>query len=125
MRFKEWDDTVTETYPFFEFKEDDPAIQKVMQRHTISLDKGGECITRVRGVHGAFISKLEFITNFGRKYSVGHDYPRMETPPIEIYLEQANTDPINFELEIPSGSKVVSLNGSYNTNLLSIAAHYD
>lgn len=61
-----------------------------MQTHEINLDIAkGECITKVRGIYGAFISKLEFTTNFGKQYLVGHDYPKHpeDRPELELFLE--------------------------------------
>jgi hypothetical protein len=44
-------------------------------RHVIDLDEQGEFITKVSGLHTSFISKLEFSTNYGKTYTMGHDYP--------------------------------------------------
>ena len=75
---------------------------------------------------GAFISRLDFTTNFGRKYSVGNDYPVDNTDYGENLLsDDVSFDPNQFEVFIPYGSKVVSFHGSFNSNLLSIAAYYD
>ena len=80
-------------------------------------------------MHGTFISRLEFTTNFGHTYSVGHDLPVAELDPTAMaeldIRQEAHVETLNFEVDMPYGSKVVSLSGTYNTNLLSIAAFYD
>ena len=69
-RCKEWEALITEKYEFY--GSNHYITKKV---HTFTLDsKEGECITRVRGVKcNSVITLLEFTTNFGHKFTVGHD----------------------------------------------------
>jgi len=72
-RCKEWDEDRTETFNFYGF---DPLTNKKdLTSHVINLDSSGEFLTRIRGIHKTYISKVEFTTNFGREYTIGHDYP--------------------------------------------------
>lgn len=125
---KEWDEPRSETYPFFGFDRSNTNPSELVT-HIIPLDVAkGECITSIKGVYCTFISKVEFTTNFGRKYTIGHDYPKQADPgpQIELFLSNQEEDEVKtFEVEIPYGSKAVCLNGSYNANLLALSAYYD
>lgn len=54
--------------------------------HQIDLSND-EFITRVQVVQCAYISRLDITTNFGRKFTIGHDYPEYTIDP-EITVPQ-------------------------------------
>jgi len=129
-RCKEWEETKTECFTFY--GQNKETIEKnasgLYNTHALLLDEAGECVTRVRGRHASFISKLEISTNFGRTLVVGHDYPLAVDP---VYLAGGyglgvkDVEERRFELDIPPCSKVVCFIGSYNADLFSIAAFYN
>ena len=66
-------------------------------------------------------------TNFGRTFIIGHDYPLQVDPVCNsggYGIGIKNLEEKKFDLEIPPCSKVVCFHGSFNANLLSIAAYF-
>lgn len=128
-RCREWEETKTEVFTFYGQDKDklENNTKGLYKAHTLLLDEAGECVTRVRGKHSSFISKLEISTNFGRTLVVGHDYP-LAVDPVHLAggygMGIREVEERRFELDIPPCSKVVCFIGSYNADLLSIAAFY-
>ena len=128
-RCKEWEEERTELITFYGQSKDviELNVKEKYKHHLIHLDESGECITRVRGTHSSYISKLEISTNFGRNFVIGHDYPLMLDPIYKLGgygIGIKDIEERRFELDIPPCSKVVCFIGSHNTDLLSIAAYY-
>jgi hypothetical protein len=118
---KEWVEDITETHKFLE-----PPVEFELESHVLDLSNPDEFITRIQGVHCTYISKLEFTTNFGRKIAIGHSLPDFYKDNNVVGLPQ-NMVPKHksFELNMPKGSKVVCFSGAYNSNLISLLAHYE
>ncbi|CDW84468.1 UNKNOWN [Stylonychia lemnae] len=119
-RCKEW----------YEDDEDEQIFYGVKNKSKLAqfkIDLGeNEYITKVTGIMNTYISRLDLTTNFGKKYSVGHNYPdflkdigQKELPRNMI------PKPRQFQMNVPKGSRVVGLSGAFNENLITLDAHYE
>eukprot|EP00347_Sterkiella_histriomuscorum_P019906 403339859 len=121
-RCNEWyEDAIEENYFFGADKLDKNKLE------TVSIDlQDQEFITKVTGVMNSYISRLDFVTNYGKKYSVGNDYPDfLKDVKVKNIPKSQIPKARLFQMNIPKGSRVVCLAGAFNENFISLNAYYD